>query len=248
MDFIDINCDLGEGESNDNHLLDYVTSCNIACGFHAGDPTTIRRTVENAIEKGVKAGAHPSYNDRENFGRRSVNISGQSTFDLVLYQVSALYSSAMALGDMLHHVKLHGALYNDSAQNPELAEWCFRAIQAVDGELKVYGLPGTAHEQTARKLSLTFVAEGFADRRYDAEGTLVSRNIEGAVLLTPEEVAAQAISIARDKSVKTITGEQLHMEVGTLCFHGDNPNALQNLKATIELLNKNKIGQGYVDN
>jgi len=244
---IDINCDLGEGYGvyqpfNDHLVMPLISSCNIACGFHAGDSKTIVSTIQMAVEYGVNVGAHPSFPDLQGFGRRNMNLSKDEIFALILYQVSALKGMTESLGAKLHHVKLHGALYNMSAENEEMAVSAFEAVKKIDESIIVYGLPNSFHESVALGLSIPFHSEAFADRLYTDQGHLASREIEGSVIKSAQEVAIQFLNLASGNEVRTISGDQLKIKKPhTICFHGDHPNILENLKQAHRLLKSNGI-------
>jgi len=228
---IDLNADLGEGEATDAALLDVVTSCNIACGGHAGDPESMVRTVAAAIERGVVIGAHPSYPDREGFGRRSGHTPAEDMVQVIVQQVRELAAIAGASGRALSHVKPHGALYNDAADDRALALAICAAVRAVDPVLRLVGLPASALEVAARDAGLRFVGEGFVDRAYRSDGRLVARSEPGAVYADPGAAAAQAVDIALHRSVRSSTGEPVHLDVHTLCIHGDSPAAVASATA-----------------
>lgn len=211
MKSIDLNADLGEGGPFDDELLQIVSSCNIACGGHAGDEHSMRKTVQAALANGVAIGAHPSYPDREGFGRRPHFLSGTQLRESLLSQIEALDVIAHDCGAELVHVKLHGALYNDAAADIVLAETTVEAVVEVLPESMIVGLPGSELERAAKKASLGFVAEGFVDRAYVDDGRLMPRSEVGAVHQDIETIAAQAVSLVA--------------KVETLCIHGDTPAA-----------------------
>ncbi len=222
---IDLNADVGEGMGDDDALFALVTSANVACGFHAGDPRTIRETLRAAARAGVVVGAHPSYPDREGFGRVARQFPHEQVFADLLYQVGAVRALCQADGIVLRHVKPHGALYNQSAADPELARTVARAVAAASPDLMLVGLASSrCMREAAAEAGLRFAAEGFADRRYAPDAGLVPRGEEGAVLTDPEVVAAQAVALARSGAVDT------------LCLHGDTPGALANALAVREAL------------
>lgn len=241
MNTIDFNCDLGEGLENDQKIMPLISSCNISCGFHAGGPSIIRRTVELAIKNKIKIGAHPSYDDKKNFGRISINMSFSDLYDIVLYQVAALKSITESFGARMSHVKLHGALYNDSAKDLGKAEVCFAAVKKVDPTICVYGQSGSSHKIAAEKLSLKFMSEAFADRQYDDEGFLVSRKVEGSVIQNPKKVARQVLEIAKNGSISTIGNIKVNVHADTICFHGDHPNVIENIEMSKSSLNSHGI-------
>lgn len=239
---IDLNCDMGEGLSEadislDAALMDYVTSVNIACGFHAGSPTMMRRTIENAIKKGIKIGAHPGYDDRENFGRTEMRLSPDEVFEIVLYQVSALKGMAEALGGKLHHVKPHGALYNQAAKDAGLAAAIARAVAAVDDGLVFYGLSGSYLISEAEKLGLNSFSEVFADRTYQPDGSLTPRSQLGALVVDTEKAVAQVLEMVNRAQVTAVTGEKIPIRAETICIHGDGEKALEFARAVSSALN-----------
>jgi UPF0271 protein len=215
---IDLNCDLGEGAGNDEAVMPFVSSASIACGFHAGDPTTIYRTLVSARLHGVRVGAHPSYPDRENFGRREMKHPPPAILRDCLYQIAGLAALAKAAGAMPAYVKPHGALYNAACRDAATAGPVVEAAEQF--ELPVMGLPGSMLEKVAAERGhIGFIAEGFADRRYNADGSLVSRDLPGAFVESPTEAAEQAARLIRERGVRS------------LCVHGDNPQALEFVKA-----------------
>ena len=233
---VDLNCDLGEGGPCDEALLDGVTSANIACGFHAGDPGVMRRTVEMALKKGVASGAHPGLRDPEGFGRRAVKIEPQEAFDLTLYQIGALQSFAALHGARLTHVKPHGALYNMAARDPALAEALAKAVRAADPALTFVGLAGSEMIQAARRLGLRAAEEAFADRGYQADGTLVPRGQPGAHIHAPEDVARRAVRLVKEGKVTAVDGTERPIRADTLCIHGDTagaPDLIRALRAAL---------------
>ncbi len=228
---LDINCDLGEVTgryriNEDLGILKWITSANVACGMHAGDPHSIRQILEAALESRVMIGAHPGYPDWQGFGRRSMNLSLSEVYDLVLYQVSALYGMTRALGGNLHHVKLHGALYNEAAERPELAEAVVRAIADIDEELTLYALSGSAIIQVAMEHGLIVAEEVFADRAYLPNGRLAPRELEGSILISKEERMEQARQLVVDQAVRTVDGSCLELAADTLCVQAENADVI----------------------
>lgn len=210
---IDLNSDMGEGVGADDALLGVVSSANIACGAHAGDPSVMRRTVRAAKAAGVAIGAHPGFPDREHFGRREMSLHAQAIEDSVIYQIAALAGMAAAEGGALAHVKPHGALYNMAARDQSMADAIACAIAIVDPSLVMVGLPASALERAAEKAGLAFAAEGFADRAYEPDGSLVARTKPGALITDPAAAAEGALRLARAGHVRTI------------CIHSDTPGA-----------------------
>ena len=227
---IDLNSDMGESFGhyalgNDEALLDVVSSANVACGFHAGDPRVMRRTVEVARAKGVGIGAHPGYLDLAGFGRREMTATPDEVLTDVLYQLGALAAFCRAAGAGLQHVKPHGALYNQIARDERLALAAAEAVARFDPALIFVGLPGSAHERAAAQVGLPFAREAFADRAYNPDGTLASRQLPGSVITDPAEVAARAVRMAVEGRVTALDGSELALAPDTLCIHGDTPGA-----------------------
>ncbi|RFP65006.1 LamB/YcsF family protein [Hymenobacter lapidiphilus] len=228
---IDLNCDLGESFGayslgQDEAILPFVTSANIACGYHAGDPTVMKHTVRRAMHHGVALGAHPGLPDLVGFGRREMAISPEEAYDMTVYQIGALAAFVRAEGGMLHHVKPHGALYNMAAVNPDLAEALAEAVYRVAPEACLYGLAGSALPRAAEKLGLRTAHEVFADRSYQPDGTLTPRRQPGALLNDPAEAEAQVLRMVREGRVRAQSGEDVVIRADTICLHGDGPHAL----------------------
>jgi 5-oxoprolinase (ATP-hydrolysing) subunit A len=221
---IDLNADVGEG-MDDAALLPFLSSVNVACGLHAGGPAVMDRTVAMALERGLRVGAHPGYADRENFGRKDVELPAAEVTSLVLYQVAALEGFVRAHGGRMVHVKAHGALYNRAARDPELARAVVEGVRKAKADLIVVGLAGSRLVEAAKSAGLAAAGEAFADRRYLPDGSLVPRKQPGAVLTDPDEAAEQAVRIARDGYVLTSDGSRLAVRAETLCLHGDTPGA-----------------------
>jgi UPF0271 protein len=239
---IDLNCDMGESFGryslgSDEAVMPFITSANVACGLHAGDPVVMQATIRLAKQHRVAVGAHPSWPDLQGFGRREMTMAPEEVEALVLYQLGTLAGIAKANGVSLRHVKAHGALYNQAAKDNGLAEAIARAVHAFDRELIFVGLAGSALITAGRDMGLQVANEGFPDRRYDADGTLVSRRQPGAIIESPQEVAAHAVKLAEEGI--DFAGSRVHLE--TLCLHGDNPGAAENAKLVREELEKNGI-------
>ncbi len=232
---IDLNADLGESfgawtMGSDAELLRVVSSCNIACGFHAGDPLTMQRTVAAAVANRVAIGAHPSLPDLVGFGRREMQVSADELGALVLYQVAALMGFCATRGARLHHVKAHGALYGMLAREGVLADAFSAAVHGLDPNLMIYGPPQGELRAVCAARGIAYVAEGFADRGYQPNGSLVPRSQPGA-LLDHDQALAQGLRIARGAAIQSSTGSELDVEVGSLCVHGDGPHALELARA-----------------
>lgn len=227
---IDLNGDVGESFGpytigDDAAVLRYVTSANVACGFHGGDPSVMRRTVRLAVDQGVVLGAHPGLPDLQGFGRREIELSAQEVEDLVAYQIGALAGIAATENARLHHVKPHGALYNMVARERELADAVAGAVAAVDPTLVLYGLSGSCLLEAGEAAGLRVAAEVFADRAYDPDGSLVPRGQSGAVIDDPTAVVERAVRLVQDGSVTTRGGENLVLRRDTMCLHSDTPGA-----------------------
>jgi UPF0271 protein len=233
---IDLNADMGEAfgayrMGADEELMPLVTSANVACGFHAGDPEVLDRTVALAARHGVAVGAHPGYPDLRGFGRRPLHATPREVEADVLYQIGAAAAFARAHGVRLVHVKPHGALYNQAAADEALARAIARAMARFDGSLVYVGLASSrTMREAARGEGLRFAGEAFADRAYNPDGTLVARSVPGSVIVEPERAALQALSIARDGVAVAHDGSRVSLRAETLCIHGDNPSALSNAR------------------
>jgi UPF0271 protein len=222
---IDLNADVGEGVGDDHALLKNVTSANIACGLHAGGPNLMRRTVQLARGCRVSIGAHPGFPDREGFGRREMNLPRRELEDIVLYQVAALSGIAEVEGTKLHHVKAHGALYNIAARNHEVADAVIAGVRAFNQSLLIVALPDSELSRAADRAGMRSAAEAFADRAYRPDGSLVPRQLSGAVIHDPELILQRALRLVRAKEIVAIDGSIIHVAADTICVHGDTPQA-----------------------
>ncbi|WP_433182312.1 LamB/YcsF family protein [Actinoallomurus sp. CA-150999] len=226
---IDLNADLGEGfgvwKSDDGALLDVVTSANIACGFHAGDPPTMRRACERAVARGVRIGAHVGYRDLVGFGRRRIDVEADDLVDDVLYQIGALDAFARAAGDRVRYVKPHGALYNTIVSDGSQAAAVVEAVRRFDPVLTVLGPRGSRWLDLAAAAGLARSTEGFADRAYRSDGRLVSRRLPGAVVDDPDEVVARSVRMAVEGTVVGVDGTTVTVAPRSICVHGDTPGA-----------------------
>jgi UPF0271 protein len=233
---IDLNCDVGEGGGADAEILAHVTSANVACGFHAGGPATMRATVALAAARGVAVGAHPGLADLDGFGRRGARPTPEDTYEIVLYQIGALGAFAAAAGIQLQHVKPHGALYNLAAADARIAAAIARAVRDVDRRLVLFGLAGSRLIEAGVAEGLRTASEVFADRGYRADGTLVPREEPGALVIDPQEVVLRAVRMAREGRVTAVNGAALAVRADTLCIHGDTPGAAALARALREAL------------
>lgn len=228
---IDLNCDMGESfgaykMGTDEEILKFITSANIACGFHAGDPATMRQTVKLALQNGVAIGAHPGLPDLVGFGRRNMDISPQEAFDMVVYQIGALYGFVKAEGEKLQHVKPHGALYNMAAKSRELSEAIAQAVYKVDPELILFGLSGGELVKAGERMGLQTASEVFADRTYQQDGSLTPRRKQDALITDDQKAIEQVIRMVKEGTVKSQQGEEIPIQANTVCIHGDGPHAL----------------------
>ncbi|KQM72656.1 lactam utilization protein LamB [Pedobacter sp. Leaf216] len=246
MKTIDLNCDMGEAFGNyampnDEKLMDYISSANIACGFHAGDASVMQHTVALAVKKGVAIGAHPGLADLQGFGRREMKISANEAYQLTLYQIGALSGFVKAAGGKLHHVKTHGALYNMAAKDEVLAKAIVQAVYDFDPGLILYALAGSKMISEAHKKGIVTSSEVFADRTYRDDGLLTPRTATNALITSDEEAVAQALGFAIKQEVKSVNGNKITVSAETLCLHGDGEHAVAFAKLISERLTKEGI-------
>jgi UPF0271 protein len=232
MKKIDLNCDMGESfgawkMGADAGVMPLITSANIACGFHAGDPATIRKTVRLAVDNGVAVGAHPSLPDLMGFGRRAMRISPQEMYDLVLYQAGAVEAFARAAGAKLHHVKCHGALYNMAAVDEGLSDAMVRATRDLGSEVFLYCLSRSKTFEIARQSKVKVVGEVFADRGYSDDGTLAPRDKPGGMIEDAKASVKQALGMIEEGIVISLSGKRVPVSADTMCLHGDQPGAVE---------------------
>ncbi|WP_439882516.1 LamB/YcsF family protein [Pontibacter sp. MBLB2868] len=243
---VDLNCDLGESFGayrigNDEAILDHVTSANIACGFHAGDPLVMQRTVALAAHKAVAIGAHPGLPDLVGFGRREMAVTPQEVYAMTVYQIGALQAFIQAAGSSLHHVKPHGALYNMAAVNADIAEAIAEAILKVCPDTVLYGLAGSKMIEAAQQLNLKTAQEVFADRTYQADGTLTPRSQPGALITDKHKAAQQVIKMVKEGKVVTMQGTEITIQADTICIHGDGAHALDFARFISQTLTQENI-------
>lgn len=229
---VDLNCDLGEsfgryrlGEQEE--ILKYVTSANVACGFHAGDPTVMRETVELALAKGVQIGAHPGLPDLNGFGRREMNITPQEAYDMVVYQIGALQGFLMTKGVKMQHVKPHGALYNMASVNRPIADAIAKAVYDVSPQLILFGLASSELTAAGEAIGLQTVHEVFADRTYQADGTLTSRKQDNAIITDESIAIKQIIKMVKEGKVTSVQGKEVALNAESICIHGDGAHAVE---------------------
>jgi UPF0271 protein len=239
---VDLNSDVGESFGTyklglDSEVLKHVTSANIACGFHAGDFMVMEKTVALAVQNNVGIGAHPGFPDLQGFGRRQMKLTPEEVKNLVIYQVGALAAFAQAVGKPLQHVKAHGALYNQAAKDPALAEAIAAAIKAAAPNAIIMGLAGSEMIQAANKVGLKFAQEVFADRSYNPDGTLVARSQPSAMIHDPEIAITRVVRMVTEGKVTAINGEDIDICADSICVHGDNPEAIKfvkNIRTTLQ--------------
>lgn len=241
MKIIDLNCDLGEGIGNDALIMPFISSANIACGYHAGNEETMNQTIKLCKKHNVQVGAHPSFNDRENFGRTDQHIHLSEVYELVTAQISLLKNLAYTAGTRVHHVKPHGALYNMAARNIKIASVIALAVKDCGNDLCLFGLSGSYLVKEGEKIGLRVMNEVFADRTYSDTGRLTSRNKEGALIEDPRHALNQVLHILRNGTVTTLSGKEIPMSADTVCIHGDNKHAV----AFSELLYNTLKAEGY---
>lgn len=241
MKWVDLNSDVGESYGvyrmgDDERLMPFISSANIACGFHAGDPMTIQKTVRMCLEHGVLIGAHVGYDDLIGFGRREQQLSLDEVESLVAYQVGVMMGFCHLNGTFLNHVKLHGALYNQSAKDPVLAHKIIETIKKIDKQLIFYGMTQSEHETWAKQVGIPFCAEVFSDRNYLLDGSLVPRTSEQAIIKDSKLAIERMVQLVKSGELEAVTGEKLSLRADTICIHGDTPNAWTYAKALKEAL------------
>lgn len=238
----DLNCDLGEGIGNDAAIIPYITSANIACGYHAGDETTMRETVMLAKKSGVAIGAHPSFLDRENFGRTEMKgIRPQQVYDLAIAQLKILHQIVLQCGAQLQHIKPHGALYNMAARDCVLAKAIAQALYDFDKSLVLFGLSGSHLISEAKSLGIKTASEVFADRTYQDDGSLTPRNQPNALIEVEEQSIKQVLQMIRTGKVTSTSGKEISITAETICLHGDGKNAVPFAKAIHNKLRSENI-------
>lgn len=243
---IDLNCDMGESEdgqslARDKQIMPWISSCNIACGFHSGSTDVIRKTIDLAVAQNVAVGAHPSYRDREGFGRRPVKLTSQELIDIVSEQITLLQSLTKRAGTTLHHVKPHGALYNHLANHAIDAEIFSKTVRDINPDLAVYGLAHSELEKACLKYNIPFYPEAFADRRYENDGNLRSRSFPDAVIHKPDEILNQLHHLIFENKVISTDQKPVVIEARTICLHSDTPNAVQLASTIYNYLKKNNV-------
>ncbi|QGU94812.1 5-oxoprolinase subunit PxpA [Clostridium bovifaecis] len=243
---VDLNCDMGESFGaydlgNDEAVLNFITSANIACGFHAGDPSVMNKTAALALDKGVAVGAHVGFQDLVGFGRRNMDISPREAYDITVYQIGALYGFVKAQGGKLNHVKPHGAMYNMAAKDRNLSEAIAEAVYKVEPELILFGLSGSELIKAGKRIGLKVANEVFADRTYTDEGALTPRKEKNALIQNTDEAINQVIRMVREGKVTSLNGKEVDIKADTICIHGDGRNALVFAENINDKLKRNGI-------
>jgi UPF0271 protein len=246
MRAIDLNCDLGEGIGVDNDggdaaIFPLISSANIACGFHAGDPQLMRQSVSLALRYGVSIGAHPGTDDVQGFGRRAMKLSKEEVENLLLYQIGALDAITRAAGGQIHHVKPHGWLYNEASQNAKLAQVIVDTVKDLNPKWILFGAAGSELIAAAKIAKLPFAEEAFADRTYQSDGSLTPRSQPGSLITDPSLATRQCLDVVLRGKLKMIGGAELPLHADTICIHGDNPSLLSILRSIREELLKNEF-------
>ncbi|MCY6485123.1 LamB/YcsF family protein [Clostridium aestuarii] len=246
MHKVDLNCDMGESFGaykigNDEEILKFITSANIACGFHAGDPSVMNRTVKLALERKIAIGAHVGLPDLVGFGRRVMDISSKEAYNMTVYQIGALYGFVKAEGGIMKHVKPHGALYNMAAKDSALSKAIAEAVYKVDPELILFGLSGSKIIEEGEKIGLRVANEVFADRTYTDEGTLTSRKQKNALIKDADKASTQVIRMIKKCKVTSIDGNDIDIKADTICIHGDGTKALEFAKKIKQDIQKQGI-------
>ena len=243
---LDLNCDMGESFGRyvlgtDADMMNEITSANIACGFHAGDPSVMRETVRLAVSKGIAVGAHPGLPDLAGFGRRRMDVSPEDVYDMVTYQIGALQAFVRQEGGNLRHVKAHGALYNMAAVERTVAEAIAEAVYAIDPTLILFGLAGSEMIHAGRRTGLQTAQEVFADRTYQDDGTLTPRSMAGSLIDNPKQAVKQVLQMVKEGCVTTLSGKKLAIEADTVCIHGDGTQALSFAQMLRDALHKEQV-------
>ncbi len=243
---VDLNCDFGESFGiyrlgEEKEILKYVTSVNVACGFHAGDPLVMRKTVQMALEQKVAIGAHPGFPDLLGFGRRNIAVTPEEVYAYVVYQIGALAAFVKAEGGTMTHVKPHGALYNMAAKDAALAEAIAKAVYDVDPTLILYGLAGSELIRAGKKIGLRTASEVFADRTYQQDGSLTPRSDPRALIVDEQEAVLQVLAMVKEKRVRSLQGIDVPIEAETICIHGDGKKAVLFAKRLYEALRKEGV-------
>ncbi len=238
---IDINCDMGEGIGSEGAIMPFISSANIACGYHAGNEETIKETIEIAVKNNVAIGAHPSFFDRENFGRTEMHLSFDEVYDLVFLQLRTIDKLIKEKNKSLHHVKPHGALYNMSAKDPKVAKAIAQAVIDFNDELFLFGLSGSVSIEQAKIVNLKTANEAFADRTYQDDGSLTPRSKANALIDDVNKSVQQTLQMIKEKTVTSVNGKIIPIIADTICIHGDGRHAVEFAKEVHESLRKENV-------
>lgn len=238
---IDLNCDLGEGALFDDQIIPLISSANIACGFHAGDAETMKKTLSMCQKHGVAAGAHPGYPDKENFGRTNLNVTPQQVYDYTVYQIGAIMAFESKTGKAISYIKPHGAMYNQAAKDIALANAICDAILDTNKNLTLLALSGSKMIDAAKSKGVKYASEVFADRAYEADGSLRARSLEGSMITDENEAIARVVRMVKEGKVKAYTGEEITIEAHSVCVHGDGEKALDFVRALNKAFEENDI-------
>ena len=238
---IDINCDMGEGIGNDDAIMPFISSANIACGYHAGDEKTMWQTIELAKKYNVSIGAHPSFLDKGNFGRKEINLSPEEIYELVTQQLLLFNEIAMSADSSMYHVKPHGALYNMSAKDVSIAKAIASAVKDFNHNLVLFGLSGSHSINEAKAIGLKTASEVFTDRTYQENGTLTSRSQNNALIIVINKAVQQVLQMIKEKTVTTVTDKAIPIVAETICIHGDGGQAVEFARQIHAAINKEKI-------
>jgi UPF0271 protein len=241
---IDLNCDLGEGIGFDAQIMPFISSCNIASGGHYGTIETMKECLSLAQKHQVKVGAHPSFDDKENFGRVRLDWSRSRFRESVTHQLKSFTTAASAMEMNMHHIKMHGALYHATAHESDYASWTVELLQELFPEMPIYSLPNSVLEQECKKAGHPFIAESFADRAYKLDGSLVARARPESVLKKVEQVADQLIYMVQKEKVRAINGVEIPLNAETYCIHGDNIRLVEQMPRLVAILKENQISIG----
>ena len=235
---IDINCDMGEGMGNEKELMPFISSANIACGYHAGDAATIKEVINICLQYNVNIGAHPSFLDKENFGRTNMQLSPQEIYTIITDQLTIINTIAIECGGTLHHLKPHGALYNMAAKDIVTAAAIAKAVKDFDERLIYFGLSGSVMIKAAEKIGLQTANEVFADRTYQVDGTLTPRTQPNALITNKNAMVNQVIQMLNENKVTAVTGKQIFIKAETICIHGDGEHAVEFAKTIHTKINE----------
>ena len=241
---IDINVDIGEGFNNESKIIPLVSSCNIACGGHVGDLTSIRSVVEHAKRHNIRVGAHPSFIDKENFGRKHIDVPQNKLFSDLSKQIQRVVAVSEEYDVKLSYIKPHGALYHRVCHEKEYAEVLIDLIERETPGVLLMGLPNCKAQELSKKRGIGYIREGFSDRVYEEDGLLRNRKSKGAIINNKEEILAQFVNLSKGKPIKSYSGKEIHIEVDSICFHGDHKGAIENIEFVVNSIKEHDIKIG----